>query len=151
MTSDFLTNLQAWHWAAFGIALMVIEIFVPGVIFLWMGIAAGIVAGLLFVLPDISWQVQLVSFSVLSIATVSMGGAWLFKHPLKTEDPLLNKRGEQYVGRILVLESPIRDGVGRVRVDDTLWRVCGDDCPGGSSVRVTSVDGTQLRVECLDG
>ncbi len=61
--------------------------------------------------------------------------------------PALNRRGEALVGRVFTLEEPIRDGAGRVRVDDSSWRVQGPDLPSGASMRVVRVDGATLVVE----
>ncbi|MFD0936463.1 NfeD family protein, partial [Methylobacterium trifolii] len=37
-------------------------------------------------------------------------------------------------------------GAGRIRFDDTLWRVSGPDLPAGARVRVTGMAGTVLTV-----
>jgi membrane protein implicated in regulation of membrane protease activity len=63
------------------------------------------------------------------------------------EAPLLNRRTEALVGRVFTLERPIVDGVGTVRIDDTIWRVRGPDGPAGSRVRVVHADGANLAVE----
>ncbi len=42
---------------------------------------------------------------------------------------------------------PSVNGVGKLRVDDTTWKVAGNDVPAGSRVRVTGVEGTILQVE----
>ena len=60
---------------------------------------------------------------------------------------MLNRRTEALVGRVFTLEKPIVDGVGTVRIDDTIWRVRGPDRPAGSRVRVTQADGANLAVE----
>ena len=39
--------------------------------------------------------------------------------------PFLNRRAEGYVGRIFTLDKPIVDGIGTIRIDDTVWRVSG--------------------------
>jgi inner membrane protein len=36
-----------------------------------------------------------------------------------------------------------------VRIDDTVWRVSGSDCPAGSRVRVAATDGANLLVEAM--
>jgi membrane protein implicated in regulation of membrane protease activity len=51
------------------------------------------------------------------------------------------------VGRVLTLEKAIVDGVGAVRIDDTIWRVNGPDTPAGSRVRVVRAQGAELTVE----
>ena len=47
---------------------------------------------------------------------------------------MLNRRIEALVGRVYTLDKPIVDGVGAVRIDDTVWRVSGADQPAGSRV-----------------
>ena len=37
---EFPESISFWHWLAFGVAVMLVEVLVPGVIFLWLGIAA---------------------------------------------------------------------------------------------------------------
>ena len=46
-----LGPVEYWHWWALGGALAIIEAFVPGFVFLWLGIAAGLVGSLLWVWP----------------------------------------------------------------------------------------------------
>jgi membrane protein implicated in regulation of membrane protease activity len=84
---------------------------------------------------------------VLSILAIA---AWRFyakKHPIESDRPLLNKRGAQYIGRVFNLYAPIENGMGKIKVDDTIWRVHGPDCPINSKVRVVSVNGTVFEVE----
>jgi len=65
----------------------------------------------------------------------------------ETDEPLLNRRADQLVGRTAVLEEPILDGYGRIRLGDTTWRVAGPDLPAGTRVRVISAKGGELQVE----
>jgi membrane protein implicated in regulation of membrane protease activity len=51
---------------------------------------------------------------------------------------------------VFVLEAPIENGFGKVRVGDSLWRVKGNDAASGARVRVTGVDGVVLVVEPAD-
>jgi len=48
---------------------------------------------------------------------------------------------------VFTIDEPIVNGVGTVRIDDTVWRVSGPDCPAGSRVKVASADGANLMVE----
>ena len=74
-----------------------------------------------------------------------------FSEGLKTDEPLLNKRGEQYVGRTFTLEEAITNGFGKVKVDDSTWKVeCEIDLDAGSKITVKSVDGTVLQVEAFN-
>ena len=65
--------------------------------------------------------------------------------------PFLNRRDGGYVGRVFTLDKPIVDGVGTVRIDDTVWRVTGPDMPAGKRVRVEHADGAMLHVVPAQG
>lgn len=147
---DWLAPVEYWHWWVLGVVLLILEVFSPGAFFLWLGLAAGVVGIALLVLPDLGWQLQLLLFAVLSVVSIVVGRIWLKRHPIETDLPTLNRRGEQYIGRVFTLEVPVVNGNGKIRVDDTTWKIRGDDRPPGSRVRVTGVDGTVLLVGDAD-
>ncbi len=136
-----------WYWWILGLALLILEVFAPGAFFLWMGISAGLVGLLSWLFPGLSIEWQLLIFTLVSVITVVGWRAYLRKNPVETDQPALNRRGEQYVNRIFTLDEPIVNGVGRIRVDDTTWRIQGDDTEAGSKVRVVGVDGVNLVVD----
>ncbi len=148
MDAGWLSGIGHWHWWVLGIAFVVLEVFSPAAFFLWLGIAAALVGLLLLAMPQLAWEWQLLAFAGFSVASVVLGRSYLKRHPIRTDQPTLNRRGEQYVGRVFTLETPIVNGNGKIRVDDTSWKVRGPDCPAGSQVRVNGVDGVVLLVEC---
>lgn len=83
----------------------------------------------------------------LLIADILIDFVWAHPSVLKTDQPELNRRPAQLVGRIVSVEEAITHGRGRVRVDDTLWVAEGSDAPAGAKVRVMAAEGTVLRVE----
>ena len=142
-----LEQLTYWHWWILGVGLIVLEVFAPGTFFLWMGIAAGVVGFILLLAPDLGWQYQFMVFSIFSIVSIAAWRLYLRNPPTQTDRPTLNRRGEQYVGRNFTLEHPIVNGLGKIHVDDSIWKIRGEDCAVGSRVKVTGVDGTILLVE----
>jgi hypothetical protein len=86
-------------------------------------------------------------FSAISVASIVVFRRFLNRHPIQTDRPLLNQRTAQYVGRVFTLEEPIVNGRGRIRVDDSTWRVEGEDCPAGSKIQVMDAEGVILKVE----
>jgi membrane protein implicated in regulation of membrane protease activity len=42
------------------------------------------------------------------------------------------------------------DGVGKLHVDDTSWKISGANLPAGSHVKVVGVEGTMLKVEAVE-
>jgi membrane protein implicated in regulation of membrane protease activity len=143
----FFRELVFWHWWIVAVILIVLEALAPGVIFLWVGIGAGVTGLALLIKPELTWETQLVLFSVLSVISGVAGRLWVSKHPTESEQPLLNQRGDQYIGRTFTLEDPITDGVGSVKVDDSIWRIVGDDATAGSKIKVVGVEGSSFRVE----
>jgi len=138
-----------WHWWVLGVALLIFELLAPGVFFLWIGLSAFVVGAIAALLPILSWQYQLFLFSVLSIVSVVLWRIYLNKHPIKTDRPLLNRRSAQYIGRVFTLEEPIVNRRGKIKVDDSIWKIEGEDCPAHTQVKVVSVNGVVLQVKRL--
>src|SRR5690606_23417406 len=115
-----------WNWMVLGTALLALEIVVPGVYLLWLGVAAILTGTLSLQLWDSAfwvWQLQVVVFLVLSIASALVGRRFFPATGTEdTDQPLLNQRDRQLVGRTATLAEPITEGKGRIRLGDTLWR-----------------------------
>ena len=142
----FFAGLGLWNWLILAVCLFILETLVPGVHFLWFGMAAVVVGGLA-AMTGMPWQLQLVAFGVVSVAAVFLVRRYLGSSVAKTDLPDLNDRGRQYIGRSLVVEQAIQNGRGKVRVGDTVWQAEGPDVPAGERVTVTDSKGTVLVVE----
>ncbi len=149
MMESLFQHVDHWTWWILAVALLILEAMAPGTFFMWMGIAAAVVGFLLLLIPDMGWDYQIAIFAVLSVSAVVAWRKYQHKHPVESDQPALNRRGEQYVGRTFTLDEPIVNGHGKIRVDDTTWRILGEDCEAGSQVKVTGVDGVLLKVELL--
>jgi membrane protein implicated in regulation of membrane protease activity len=148
--TGFLEGLAFWHWLVLGVVLAIIEVFAPGAFFLWLGISAAIVGVILWLIPGLSWEIQLLVFAILSVASVVVARRYLTAHPLKTDLPNLNRRGQQYVGRTFTLEEPVVNGRGKIQVDDSTWKITCEDCEAGTNVIINGVDGVVLRAAVSD-
>ncbi len=140
-------DIEFWHWWVIGVVFVVAEVFAPGFILLWLGVAAGVVGVALLLVPSLDWRGQLLIFAVISVVSVLAWRAYQRRNPPDSDHPKLNRRGEQLIGRRFTLDEPIVNGSGMARIDDTRWKVEGDDLPAGSTVRVVGVEGTVLKVE----
>ncbi|HSC67483.1 MAG TPA: NfeD family protein [Cellvibrio sp.] len=141
--------LSYWHWFALGLLLLIVEMAGAGGYLLWVGIAAGITGGVLFVVPELGWQWQLLVFSVASVACALSWWQYQLKHPHVIDEPLLNQRGAQYIGRVFTLSDAIENGRGKIRVDDSFWEAsASEDLPAGIRVKVLAIEHDQVfRVE----
>ena len=146
MIASLVTALGAWRWFVLGLVLLGLELVAPGTLLLWLGMAA-VAVGLIAFAVDPGWQIELVAFAVLGLAAAV--GWWFLGRPdnaAPSDQPMLNRRAERHVGKIFTLDQPIVNGEGRVRIDDTTWRVSGPDLPAGARVTVTAVEGATLLV-----
>lgn len=151
MQSVFLSQLVFWHWFALALILAILDVVIgANFLFVWCGFAAAIVGIVLLIFPMMPWEYQLCLFGVGVLASLFL---WRFysKRVFKSFKPnTLNQRSRQYIGRLFTLETEITNGVGRIRVEDTIWRVEGPDLPVGTQVKVIDVDGVVLKVQKAD-
>ncbi len=140
--------MSYWHWFALAGTLLALEMVVPGAFFLWVGIAAALTAVLLLIFSTMIIEVQVSVFALLSVVTLVIWWKW-YRNPIATDQPNLNRRGEQYVGRTFTLTVPVVNNFGKIRVDDSYWKIQGEDCKIGASVKVVGVDGVVLQVETI--
>jgi membrane protein implicated in regulation of membrane protease activity len=143
---EWFEPIVFWHWWILAGLLLILELTTPVYFFLWLGMAAGATGLLLLAFPSIPIEIQLVLFAVLSIVAIVVWRRYRESNPVVSDQPNLNRRGEQYSGRIFTLAQPIQNGVGKVTVDDSTWRVKGPDLPAGTRVRVDGVDGVVFEV-----
>jgi membrane protein implicated in regulation of membrane protease activity len=150
MIASLIVELGPWNWIALGMVLLVLEILLPGVFLLWIGIAALIVGTASLALWKTGfwiWEIQVVVFLALSVIAAYVGRRIIGDGEGQSDQPLLNRRSEQLIGRTATLKEPISEGYGRIQLGDTLWRVRGPDLPVGAQVQVVSVQDAELVVK----
>jgi membrane protein implicated in regulation of membrane protease activity len=145
--SQLSAQLSHWHWWSLAVLLIILEIFSPAAFFLWLGIAAAVTGLITLIAPEMHWAIQLVIFSVFSIASVWLGRTWFQRNPIETDQPNLNQSNQEFIGKIYIVEQEITNGSGRVKVGDSSWKAAGNDAATGDKVRVVSVSPTVLTVE----
>ena len=111
-------DLNYWHWFIILTLLLIFEALIPGAFFIWLSVAAGLVGILKWLIPSLDIQSQILIFSILSIISVTFWKSYLKHNPQKTEHPTLNRRVEQYRGRLFILTAPLYQGRGKVQLDD---------------------------------
>ncbi len=147
---QFFSTFSHITWWLAGTIMIVAEVFVGGTFLLWLGIAAIVVGGLMFFGVPIDWKLQFIIFSVISVLSVVL---WRKVQKNRKDDvvdpnnPHLSRRGEQYIGREFTVDEAIVNGIGKVKVEDTLWRVKSKtDFKQGDKVKVIAVEGSSFIV-----
>jgi inner membrane protein len=100
------------------------------------------------------WWIAAVMLSIAEILLPSTLGSWVFgrrvvrQHLAASDEPNLNRRGEQYIGQRFALTESILGGHGRTKIGDSVWMVEGEeDLDTGTLVTVVGVRGIRLKVE----
>jgi membrane protein implicated in regulation of membrane protease activity len=146
MLIEYLTTLGKWSWLILAAVFFVLELVAPGTFMLWLGLSATLV-GVISLFIEWSWQYQLLAFAAFALASVPLWRRVARGVEDPVDQPFLNRRADAFVGREFTLEKPIVGGTGTVRIDDTIWRLSGPDCAGGSRVKVVRADAAMLVVE----
>lgn len=136
-----------WGWLGAGLILIALEVLLaPGSYLLWIGLAALTMAGLSAAM-SFSAGGELATFGLLGLAFGALG--WRIYGARVENDAArdLHDPAITMVGRVFVLSGAFENGIGQVRVDDTVWRVSGPPLPLGAAVKVKSLDGSTLIVE----
>ncbi len=147
---EFFMNMEYWHWLVIGLVLLILEMFAPGAILLWFGVAGLVVGVLQLIFGDLLGpQMQWLLFSVFSIVSIVAWKSYAKKHKIdvRDENDTLNQRGKALIGKEFVLSEAIINGVGKAKVGDTHWRVLGPDLGVNSRVKVVGFEGASLKVE----
>lgn len=137
-------------WAVLALVLIGLETLAPGILFLWLGFAAAGVFLLLVIGIPVPLLAQILVFVILSFVSVGVYWRYFRKAGESTDQPLLNRKQDQLLGRILVLESAIVNGHGRVQIGDAFWQVQGPDAPRGARVIVIAADDGILKIDLAD-
>jgi membrane protein implicated in regulation of membrane protease activity len=138
---------DVFAWGAAALLLFAAEALAPGAFMLWLGFAAVVVFVAVLVIPGMSLLAQVAAFVVLSFVSIQIYRTWFRGKERPSDQPMLNRRVAQLVGRVVPLERGIVNGRGRVQIADALWDVAGPELPVGAPVRIVGADGMTLRVE----
>lgn len=144
----FGVAVHYWWWVL-ALVLIAGEVLAPGFFLLWIGIAAGVMGIVTWVVPGLGALGQAIVFVVLAFASCFFYWKFVRARLARGDDPAartLSRRGDQLVGQRYVLAEAIVNGRGKARVGDGQWLVAGPDLPVGAEVEVVAVEGSLLKV-----
>ena len=140
-----------WYWLIAAAVLLILEIIVPGIFLIWLGLGAALVGLFLLVVPGADPAWQLLALTVSIYFSVVVGLRWQRKL-LRQQPSELNLGLEGFIGRTAVVSQAFEYDRGRVRLEDSSYVArCQSRPEPGQPVRVTGIDGQTLIVEPLGG
>lgn len=144
---ELLSQLNFWHWLAFGLILLAAELLGTAGYFLWLGLSALLVGVLLTVMP-MGWQLQWLAFASFSLVTTWLWWRRQFNQDKKQDaERDLNQKDKQLIGRVIQVTEDTPAGEFQISLGDTRWTArCEQDLEQGSRVSVIAVDGIILIV-----
>lgn len=137
-------------WGGLSLLLIAAEALAPGMFMLWLGLAAAVVFTVLLLVPGVEPIWQAIGFVLLAFASIALYMKFFRDKETPSDQPLLNRRGEQLVGQVFLLDQAIEHGRGRIKIGDAFWAAEGEDLPQGARVRVVSANNMSLQVRLVD-
>ncbi|MEQ8389684.1 MAG: NfeD family protein [Thalassospira sp.] len=143
-------SIEFWHWWILACLMLVLEMLVPGIIFLWLAIAAAASGFVVLLVPDIVLELQLISFGVFSVLSFVLGRRF-FRHGRSESDTQdISSATSSLVGKTAILTEKTMNGVVRQSVYGSSWVLKSDEeLAKGQKVRVCAVEGSALRVQAV--
>jgi membrane protein implicated in regulation of membrane protease activity len=137
-------------WFIIGLALLLLEFALPGLIVFFFGLGAWIVA-LICLLTDISLNTQLLVFIVSSILSLLCLRKWLkgifMGYIVSKQD--ITENIEEFIGKRAVVKEKITPQVpGKVEFHGTNWEAEADEeIAAGTPVKIIGKDNITLKVK----
>ncbi|WP_415899128.1 NfeD family protein [Neptuniibacter sp. QD48_11] len=147
---ELLESITYWHWIILALVLLGGEALGAAGFMIGVSLSAFAVAALMAIGVLNDWQHQFLLFALFSvIASVIF---WKFFRCQNNDDEagMINDRAAQLIGRKLTLVDDVEDGLGRIQIGDTFWKVVAeDDLEAGTKVEVYASEGMTLLIRKL--
>ena len=147
---ELFEAITFWHWIILALVLLGGEALGTAGFMIGVSLSALTVAALMALGLLEAWQFQFLLFALFSvIASIVF---WKFFRSQNDEDDaeIINDRAAQLIGRKLTLKQDIENGLGRVQIGDTFWKVSAEeDLEAGAKVEVYASEGMLLLIRKL--
>ncbi len=146
----WVSDILWWHWVAFGVILVVLEIIVPQFVVIWFGLSA-IVVGVIDKFAHPSFTLLLAIWIVLSLVMLSI---WLkFFKPKSITDSGMPEHGLHTKGVVKERITPTQRGKVIFEtpvLGSSEWSATSDEViEVGEEVSIKSVHGQLINVKKL--
>ncbi len=145
---EWVASASPWLWLALGILLVALEILAPNFVVIWPGLAAVLMAALVWLMPGLSGQALVAIFAGLSIVLLFGGRALMAKAEKNEPQSKLNARGKNLIGREAKVIH-VAGTQGKVEIDGVQWPATWETTAPetGQWVTITNAVGVNLRAK----
>lgn len=148
--ADWFNTLTLWHWLILGVLLLILEILGASGFLIGLAVASLVVAAIVALELIVSWPFQLLTFALLGIIFTILYWRIFRSFNRHSDEPLMNDRAAQLIGRKFLLEQGLENGQGRVQVGDTLWKAEAEtSLAAGTRVEVYASEGMVIKIRAL--
>jgi len=147
---EFLRPEVIWFLA--GLALLILEFSMPGLVVFFFGVGACVVA-IVCLITEISLNVQLIIFIAASVLSLLLLRRWLkgvfLGHTVSKQN--LKENLEEYVGQhAVVIQTIVPKAGGKVEFHGTNWMAQADqEIAEGTVVEIIDKDNITFKVKAL--
>jgi membrane protein implicated in regulation of membrane protease activity len=141
--------MDPFLWAAFGLILILSELFVPGFVVFFFGAGALLTALMAWLVPFVGGSLFLQIMIWLVFSALSLGSLRRWLAPVFRGRRFDADSGEDYVGKQAeVVEAVAPDRPGRVSHLGTTWKAVSDteSFPAGAKIVIIERNGMTLTV-----
>ncbi|HDS5615164.1 TPA: NfeD family protein [Morganella morganii subsp. morganii] len=146
---EMIASQAVWFWLCFGGILLILEMLGTGGYLLWSGVAALVVALLVWIMPGLSLEWQGIIFAVMTVICAVLWRNFQRRRQ-RNDSSSPNQVNHKLIGLRAALLTETEDGYSRIRLADCSWRVYSQSAlPAGTEVEVIAVDGITLTVRAV--
>lgn len=138
-------------WFLIGLAFLLLEFFLPGLIVLFFGFGAWITA-ICILIFDLGLNAQLVVFISTSILSLIFLRKYFKRIFVGKDEKAVDEVLEEIVGKTVIAESDFEKGKkGKVTFKGAIWEALSEtDIKKGDQLKITGKESIVLKVEALD-
>lgn len=136
-----------WAWIIVGAVIAGLEIVVPGMFLMWIGLGAVATGIILARYPDLALEWQFLVFAVSMVSSIAIG-FWIQRRSGRTKHAkLMNREMKAMIGKTYVAIAPFAVGRGRIKVQDSSYAaVSEEEIDAGDIVRVVAIEDGRPKV-----
>lgn len=143
-------ELAYWHWLVMGIALMLVEIFIPSFTIFWFGLGALVVGGL-SIFIDMNFTVQIIIWAIASVIFTILWFKFLKPKMVdKTTAGIAREAAIGEAGKVVKVPTEGRRGIVRFTTpllgDDEWDFISESEVELGDRVHIKDISGNTLIV-----